>query len=208
MKILLVEDHVLVREGLKILLTQKGFQVVAEASDGHEALRLARTTPFDVAVVDIGMPGLNGIDTARELQKASPRSSCILLTRHQEEEFVAAALNAGVKGYVLKDQVVEDLVAAILRVSRGATYLSPGISRAVVDLYRSKGKVSDDPLTYRERQVLQLIGEGKSNKEIASILGLSAKTIESHRSRLMQKLDIHETANLVRYGIRHGLVQA
>jgi DNA-binding NarL/FixJ family response regulator len=154
------------------------------------------------------MPSLNGIDTARELQKASPKSSCILLTRHQEEEFVAEALNAGVKGYVLKEQVVEDLVLAIRQVSRGGTYLSPGISRAVVDAYRSRGEVSLDPLTSRERQVLQLIGEGKSNKEIASILGISAKTIESHRGRLMQKLDIHETANLVRYGIRHGLIQA
>jgi DNA-binding NarL/FixJ family response regulator len=205
--VLLVEDHALVREGLKTLLESKGFKVVAEASDGQQALRLAREIKVDIAVLDIGMPLLNGIDAARELQKSSLKIKTILLTRHEEESFIAAALAAGVKGYVLKSQVASDLVLAIQRVYRGGTYLSPGISQAVVEAYLSKGTQPTDVLTPRERQVLQLIGEGKSTKQIAGVLGIGAKTAETHRSRLMQKLDIHEIASLVRYGVRCGLVQ-
>src|SRR4030088_2491487 len=157
-RVLLVEDHAVVREGLKTLLESKGFKIVAEASDGQEALRLARETKVDVAVLDIGMPLLNGIDAARELQKSSLNIKTILLTRHEEESFIAAALAAGVKGYVLKSQVANDLVLAIQRVCRGGTYLSPGISQAVVEAYLSKGAQPRNVLTPRERQVLQLIG--------------------------------------------------
>jgi two-component system response regulator NreC len=206
-RVLLVDDHAVVREGLKGLLESRGFKVVAEASDGQEALRLAREIKVDIAVLDIGMPLLNGIDAARELQESSLKVKTILLTRHEEESFVAAALAAGIKGYVLKSQVVNDLVQAIQRVTQGGTYLSPGISQAVVEAYLAKGSQTNNILTQRERQVLQLIGEGKTTKEIAGVLGIGAKTAETHRSRLMQKLDIHETASLVRYGVRCGLVQ-
>jgi DNA-binding NarL/FixJ family response regulator len=131
----------------------------------------------------------------------------ILLTQHEEEQYIHEALEVGVKAYVLKSQVASDLVHAMQQVSRGGIYLSPGVSRAVVDAYRSKAERPSDPLSGRERQVLQLIAEGKSTKDVASLLGISVKTAESHRSRLMQKLDIHETASLVRYAVRRGLVQ-
>src|SRR2546427_3224205 len=147
------------------------------------------------------------LDAARELQKASPKTKIILLTRHDEDQYVTESLRAGVKGYVLKSQAATDLIHAIQQVCHGAIYLSPIISRAVVEAYLSKTELPADPLTSRERQVLQLVGEGKSTKDIATLLGISLKTAESHRSRLMQKLDIHETASLVRYAIRHGLVQ-
>ena len=206
-RIMLADDHALVRQGLKSLLEREGYQVVGEASDGQEAARLAPTALPDVAVLDISMPLLNGVDAAREIQKASPRTKTILLTRHDEDQYVTEALRAGVKGYVLKTQAAADLVQAIDQVGRGGVYLSPGISRAVVDAYRSKVELAADPLTTRERQVLQLVGEGKSTKEVARLLGISVKTAESHRARLMRKLDIHETASLVRYAIRRGLVQ-
>jgi DNA-binding NarL/FixJ family response regulator len=154
------------------------------------------------------MPFLNGIDAARELQKASLKTKIILLTRHDEDQYVTESLRAGVKGYVLKSQAATDLVHAIKQVSRGAIYLSPSISRVVVEAYLSKAEPRADPLTSRERQVLQLVGEGKSTKDVATLLGISVKTAESHRSRLMHKLDIHETASLVRYAIRQGLIQA
>ncbi len=206
-RVLLADDHPLVRQGLKTLLEREGFQVAGEASDGQEALRLMPTALPDVAVLDIGMPVLNGLDAAREIHKCYSRTKAILLTRHDEDQYVTEALRAGVKGYVLKSQAVTDLVDAIRRVAGGGVYLSPGISRALVEAYRSKTGLPADPLTPRERQVLQLVGEGKSTKEIAVLLGISAKTAESHRTRLMQKLDIHETASLVRYAIRRGLVQ-
>ncbi len=206
-RVLLADNHALVRQGVKSLLERDGFQVTGEASDGREMLHLAEKLQFDVAIVDISMPVLNGIDAARELRKSSPKSKIILLTRHDEDQYVTEALQAGVKGYVLKSQVASDLVKAIQQVCRGEVYLSPSVSGAVVGAYLSKTQLSADPLTSRERQVLQLVGEGKSSKEVATLLGISIKTAESHRSRLMQKLDIHETASLVRYAIRRGLVQ-
>ncbi len=204
---LLADDHALVRQGLRALLEGEGLQVAGEAADGREAARLVPELRPDVAVLDIGMPLLNGIDAAREIQKTWRGTKTILLTRHDEDQYVTEALRAGVKGYVLKKQAATDLVDAIRRVCRGEVYLSPAISRAVVDAYLSKAELASDPLTPRERQVLQLVGEGKSTKDVASILGISVKTAESHRSRLMRKLDIHETASLVRYAIRRGLVQ-
>lgn len=206
-RILLADDHVLVRQGLKSLLEREKFQVVAEASDGQEVIRLAETVHPDIAVMDITMPTLNGIDAARELARSCPKTKTILLTQHEEEQYIHEALEAGVRGYVLKNQVASDLVHAIQQVSRGGFYLSPGVSQAVVEAYRSRSERPSDPLSGRERQVLQLIAEGKSTKDVASLLGISVKTAESHRSRLMQKLDIHETASLVRYAVRRGLVQ-
>ena len=206
-RVLLVDDHLLVREGLKVLLESKGFKVVAEGANGQEALRLAKDWVVDIAVLDIAMPLLNGIDAARELRKIAPRIKSIILTRHEDESFVAAALAAGVKGYVLKSQVADDLVQAVQQVNKGGTYLSPAITQATVDAYHATGEAPGDGLTPRERQVLQLIGEGKTTRQIAGMLGIGTKTAETHRTRLMRKLDIHETAGLVRYGVRCGLVQ-
>jgi len=206
-RVLLADDHSLIRQALRALLEKQGFQVVSEASDGQEALRSVEKTQPEVAILDISMPVLNGVDAARELVKSSPKTRVILLTQHDEDEYVTEALRAGVRGYVLKSQAAEDLVHAIQEVCRGSVYLSPNVSRAVVDAYLSKTYASPDPLSGRERQVLQLVGEGKSTKAIATHLGISVKTAESHRARLMKKLDIHETASLVRYAIRHGLIQ-
>jgi DNA-binding NarL/FixJ family response regulator len=206
-RIVLADDHVLVRESLKSLLEREGFQVVGEASDGQEALRHIESLHPDIAVMDITMPILNGLEAARELSRHSTKTNTILLTQHGEDQYVSEALGAGVKGYVLKSQVANDLLQAIQQVSRGQVYLSPGVSRAVMEAYRSKSEPPGDPLSARERQVLQLIAEGKSTKDVASLLGISVKTAESHRTRLMQKLDIHETASLVRYAVRRGIVQ-
>jgi two-component system, NarL family, response regulator NreC len=206
-RVVLADDHQLVRQSLKALLEREGFQVAGEASDGQEVLRLVPNVFPDVAILDISMPILNGLDAARELKKSSPKTKTILLTQHDEDQYVTEALRAGVRGYVLKNQAATDLVHAIQQVRRGEIYLSPSISRTVVEAFLSKTALPTDPLTSRERQILQLIGEGKSSKEIAAILGISVKTAESHRTRLMRKLDIHELASLVRYAIRRGLVQ-
>jgi DNA-binding NarL/FixJ family response regulator len=207
-RILLADDHAVIRQGLKTLLERRGFQVVCEASNGQEALRAADKALPEVAILDISMPVLNGVDAAREMTKSSPKTKVILLTQHDEDQYVTEALRSGAKGYVLKSQAADDLVHAIREVCRGSVYLSPGISRTVVDAYLSKRYVPADPLSGRERQVLQLVGEGKSTRDIAIQLGISVKTAESHRARLMKKLDIHETASLVRYAIRRGLIQA
>jgi two-component system, NarL family, response regulator NreC len=205
-RVVLADDHILVRQGLKSLLEREEFKVVAEASDGQEAVRQVESLHPDIAIMDISMPMLNGIDAARELGRSCPKTKTILLTQHDEDQYVSEALEAGVKGYVLKSQVASDLVQAIQQVSRGQVYLSPGVSRAVMEAYRSKSERPADPLSARERQVLQLIAEGKSTKDVASLLGISVKTAESHRTRLMQKLDIHEIATLVRYAVRRGIV--
>jgi two-component system response regulator NreC len=206
-RIVLADDHVLVRQGIKSLLEREKFQVMAEASDGQDAVRLTERHHPDITILDVSMPTLNGIDAARELGRSCPKTKAILLTQHDEEQYIREALEARVKGYVLKNQVASDLIHAIQLVSRGEFYLSPGISRALVEAYRSKSERPEKPLTVRERQVLQLIAEGKSTKDTASLLGISAKTAESHRMRLMRKLNIHETASLVRYAVRRGLVQ-
>lgn len=206
-RIVLAEDHVLVRQGLRSLLDREGYQVVGEGSDGQEALKFVTSLQPDIAIMDITMPLLNGINAAREMHRSSPKTKAILLTQHDEDEYVSEALDAGVKGYVLKSQVASDLVEAIRQVSRGQVYLSPGVAQAVMNAYRKKDDKPRDPLTPRERQVLQLIAESKSTKDVASLLGISVKTAESHRSRLMQKLDIHDTAGLVRYAVKRGMVQ-
>lgn len=206
-RILLADDHLMFRQGLKTLIERESLDVVAEASDGHESIRLAKEHHPDVAVLDLSMPLLNGLDAAREITQASPKTRTILLTMHTEDQYVTEALRAGIRGYVLKTQATSDLVQAIREVFRGSVYLSPGVSRAVVEAYLSKTELSSDSLTPRERQVLQLVAEGKTTKEVAVVLGVSVKTAESHRTRLMEKLDIHETASLVRYAVRIGLIQ-
>jgi len=206
-RIVLADDHVLVRQSLKSLLEREGFEVVGEASDGQEVLRQVKSLQPDIAVMDISMPTLNGLNAAREMTRTSPKTKTILLTQHDENQYVCEALESGVKGYVLKSQVASDLLLAIRQVLCGQVYLSPGVSRAVMEAYHSKSEKSKNPLTLRERQVLQLIAEGKSTKDVASLLGISVKTAESHRTRLMHKLDIHETASLVRYAVRQGIIE-
>jgi len=206
-QVLIADDHPLIRQGLRTLLEQHGFTVVGEAADGREAAQLAQELEPDVAVLDLAMPLLNGLDAAREITRMSRRTKTILVTIHTADQFVLAALQAGVRGYVLKSQAIAELVQAIQEVMRGGRYLSPGISEAVVQAYLAKTDLPADPLTPREREVLQLIAEGKTTKDIAGLLGLSVKTVESHRTRLMEKLDIRQTAGLVRYAIRRGLIQ-
>lgn len=207
LKILLADDHVVVRQGLRALLEQAGLAIVGEASDGHEAVRLARELRPNAAVLDLAMPRLNGLDAAREIMQTSPRTATILLTLYTEDHHVLAALRAGISAYVVKTQAVEELVHAIKEASRGAVYLSPSVSRAAVQAYLDKAELPKDPLTAREREVLQLVAEGKTTKEIAGMLSMSSKTAESHRGRIMEKLGIHNTAGLVRYSIRHGLIE-
>jgi two-component system, NarL family, response regulator NreC len=204
-RILLADDHMVVRQGLRVLLEQAGMVVIGEASDGQEALRSAHQQSPDVAVLDLAMPHLNGLETARRLREALPQIKIVLLTVHTEDPYVLEALQAGAVGYVLKTQAAVDIVQAIRDVLQGGIYLSPRISRAVVTAYLTRSDLPPDPLTSREREILQLIAEGQTTKEIASRLGLSVKTVESHRINLMRKLDIHETATLVRYAIRRGL---
>lgn len=206
-RIVLADDHTLVRQGLKSLLEREGHQVLAEAADGQEAVQQVGSLRPDLAILDISMPVLNGLNAGRELARSFPGTKTILLTQHDEDQYVSEALEAGVKGYVLKSQAANDLLEAIRQVSRGQVYLSPGVSGAVMEAFRHKKQQPRDHLTTRERQVLQLVAEGKSTKDVASLLNISVKTAESHRTRLMQKLDIHETASLVRYAVRHGIIE-
>ena len=207
-RVLLADDHILVREGLRALLAREAdIQVVAEAGDGRETLRLARESRPDVATLDLSMPLLNGLEAGRQIAAWERGPRVILLTVHAEDRYVLEALRAGVCGYVLKKQAAADLVRAIREVSEGRVYLSPGISAAIVEAIRSPKSIPEEPLTPREREVLQLVAEGKTTKEIASLLNVSIKTADAHRTRLMQKLDIHDIASLTRYAIRHGVIQ-
>lgn len=206
-RILLADDHAVVREGVRSLLERNGHRVVAEASDGLEAVRLAQSTSCDVAVIDIGMPGLNGLDAARVMLQQRPALRIVLLTMYTEDAYVMQALRAGVRAYVLKTQAASDLLGAIQAAVAGETYLSPGISEGVIDAALSGNGMAADPLTARERQVLQLVSEGHTTKEVANVLGISVKTADTHRASIMRKLDIHETAGLVRYAVRSGLIR-
>lgn len=207
LRILLADDHTIFRQGVRALLEREGFRVDGEAADGREATQIAAEVTPDVAILDVAMPLLNGLDAAQAIARVSPATRSILLTMHTEDPYVTRALQAGIRGYVLKSQATEDLVLAIREVSRGGIYLSPGVSRTVVEAYLARQEMRPDPLSLREREVVQLIAEGKSTKEVAVLLGVSVKTAESHRTRIMSKLDIHETAGLVRYAIRQGLVR-
>jgi two-component system, NarL family, response regulator NreC len=207
-RILLADDHPIVRQGVRVLLEREGFDIVGEATDGREAVQLGQQTKPDVALLDLTMPHLNGLDAGRELLRSGDASYVILLTMHTEPHQVAAALRAGVRGYVLKTQAAEELVGAIHEVLRGKIFLSPTVSDVVVGGYLAGEKAPADPLAPRERQVLQLVAEGRTSKEIAVVLGVSVKTAESYRANVMEKLDIHDTAGLVRYAIRRGLIDA
>ena len=188
-RILIAEDHVIVRQGFRSMLERDGFQVVAEVGDGREAIRLARELAPDVAILDLALPLLNGIDAAREIRRVASGTRTIV-----------------VRGYLLKTRAVEDLENAIREVHRGGVFLGD-FPEDALDTYQAMPDKGPDPLTPREREVLQLVAEGKTTKEIASLLGVSYKTAESHRAHIMDKLSIHETAGLVRYAVRHGLVQ-
>jgi two-component system, NarL family, response regulator NreC len=206
-RILLADDHPVFRQGLRALLEREKFEVVGEASDGLEAIAAAERLQPQVVVIDLAMPALNGIDAVREIVKRVPRAKAVLLTMHTEEHHVLEALRAGAKACVSKSQAAEHLLQAIKDVCAGGVYLSPHVSGAVVQAYLAKTELPYDPLTPRERQVLQLIAEGKTTKETAAVLEVSVKTAETHRTNLMEKLDIHSTAGLVRYAIRRGLLQ-
>jgi DNA-binding NarL/FixJ family response regulator len=205
--VLLADDHPIVRDGLRSILEAEGFTVDGEASDGREAVELAGKFHPDVAVLDVSMPLLNGIDAAREIGRISPKTKTILLTMHTERPFILEGLRAGTRGFVMKSHSAQELIHAIRETAQGGTYFSPEVARAAVEAYRSNGDTPDDPLTPRERQVLQLVAESKTTKEIAALLEISVKTVETYRSRIMEKLDIHETAGVVRYAIRRGIVQ-
>jgi DNA-binding NarL/FixJ family response regulator len=207
-RILLADDHVLVRQGVRALLEQAGMVVVGEAADGPEALRLADTHAPAVALLDIVLPHVHGIETARRLRETGPQTKSILLTMHTDEPYVLAALHAGAVGYVVKTQAAADLVQAIHTVVQGAISLSPWVTTAVMQASVRGTPLPRDLLTARECEVVQRIAEGQTTKEITVALGLGVKTVESHRSNAMRKLDIHETATLVRYAIRRGLTPA
>ena len=208
LQILLADDHLIVRDGIKAILERHGFQIAGEAANGREAVRLAKAHSPDVAILDLSMPQLNGLDAAREILQSHDRPAIILLTMHVEEQQIVAALRAGIRGYVIKTGASEDLINAIREVVGGGIYLSPGAYGVVVAAYLAGRNVPLDPLTLREREVLQLVAEGHSTKEVAGALNLSVKTADSYRSQIMGKLEIHDTAGLVRYAVRHGLIQA
>ena len=210
MRVLLADDHTLFRDGLRSLLERMGDVTVAgEAGDGREALKLIEEQSPDVAIVDITMPGLSGLEVAARAKRVSPATRVIILSMHAGEAYVAHALRAGVAGYLLKDSAAAELALALRAVRRGETYLSPAISKHVVGGFLHGTRGEADPLallTPRQREILQLIAEGKANKVIAADLGLSVKTVEAHRAQLMDRLDIHDVAGLVRLAIRAGLV--
>jgi DNA-binding NarL/FixJ family response regulator len=215
MRILLADDHTLVRAGLRALLESIGdVSEVIETGDGRQALELVLTRPPDVALLDIAMPGMNGLELTGRIAREASRVRVVILSMHSTPSHVAQALRAGAVGYLLKDSAAEELALALRAVTRGETYLSPAISRQVVDGFLGRVTTPGDPaidpevLTPRQREILQLVAEGKSSKEVATLLGLSAKTVEAHRSQIMDRLGIHDLAGLVRYAIRSGLVSA
>lgn len=216
-RVLLADDHALVRAGFKALLREiDGIEVIAEAGDGREALRLVREMQPDVVLMDISMPELNGLEVTSQAAKEFNRVRVIILSMYMNEEYVMQALSAGAKGYLLKDAGPEELALAIRRVSRGDIYLCPAVSKTVITDYidglggKSKKQKSEhgvfERLTSRQREILQLIAEGFTTKEISDKLNVSIKTVETHRTQLMKRLDIHDIAGLVRYAIRSGIV--
>jgi two-component system response regulator NreC len=206
-RVIIADDHLIVRQGLRLLLEKEHIDVLGEAADGLEAIRLIQQLIPEVAVLDLDMPGLDGLAVLREAARVCPQTRTVILTRHMEEPYAVEALRIGARGYVLKTQASTDLVAAIRHVHRGEVYLSPKISKAVVQAYLTNTDAPNGKLSVRERQVLQLVGEGHSTKKIAALLGISVKTADTHRTKVMDKLDIHQTAGLVRYAIRNGLLE-
>ena len=216
-RVFLADDHALVRAGFKSLLqTMEGIEVVGDAEDGHMALELLKETSVDVLLLDVSMKRLNGLEVLERIHKINPKLRVIMLSMHSNEEYVLQALKSGAGGYLLKDAAPLELELAVRSVARGETYLSPAISKTVVNEYlRKDGAVGQvarrsafEELTTRQREILQLIAEGHSTKEIASKLDLSIKTVDTHRTELMARLGIHDIAGLVRYAIRVGLVSS
>jgi len=203
--VLVADDHLVFLEGIQALLKARGLNVVAQAADGATAVRLADERRPDVVVLDVAMPVLNGVDAAREIATAAPGIGLILLSGLTEERIVRDALRAGVRGFVVKTQAADELVEAIREVSRGGLYVSPGPARAVVEACIA-GATGPDTLSSREREVLRLVADGKTTKETAALLRLSVRTIDAHRASIMRRLGIHDTAGLVRYAIRQGLI--
>ena len=209
LRIVIADDHTLVRAGLITLMARmQDMEVVGEAGDGREALKLVRDLHPDIALLDIAMPGLNGLEAAERIHNEVPKTKVIILSMHAKEEYVAQALKAGASGYLLKDAATTELDLALKVVAQGQFYLSPSISRQVVDSYLHGGPTGLDLLTPRQREILQLVAEGKSTREIAELLHLSVKTVETHRAQLMDRLDIHDVAGLVRYAMNKGLVSS
>jgi two-component system response regulator NreC len=206
-RILLVDDHALVRHGFRMILaSQPDMEIAGEAGNGREAVELAEKLKPDVVVMDVTMPELNGIEATRRLIELSPRTRVLALSMHKDAVYVREILRAGARGYLLKDSADTDLLAAVRAVAKGEGYLSPAVSDAVLSDYRRHVTDPLDLLTTREREVLQLIAEGKTNKEIATSLNLSVYTVEAHRGRLMEKLNLHSTGELVRFAVRSGLI--
>ena len=211
-RILLADDHQLMRSGLRLLIEQQpDLTVVGEAADGREAVALARSLRLDVAVMDISMPNLNGIEAAHQITQTHGEIAVIVLSMHPDESYVLRALKAGAKGYLLKDSAESDLIAAVRAVARGKSFFSPAVSKVLLDDYirklkRSGAEDAYDLLTPREREVLQLVVEGKSNKEVANLLNLSVYTVETHRSNIMQKLNLKGVPELTLYAVRKGII--
>jgi DNA-binding NarL/FixJ family response regulator len=211
-RILLADDHNVMRRGLRLLLeSQPGFSVVAEAADGHQAVEQAMATRPDVAVLDIAMPRLNGAEAAQRINEMLPGTAIVILSMHSDEGYVLRALKAGAKGYLVKDSAESDLIDAIKAVSAGKAFFSPEVSRVLVEDYvremRSRGvEDSYELLTAREREILHLLAEGKSNKDIAALINLSLFTVETHRRNLQEKLNLHSLAELILYAVRKGVI--
>ena len=208
-RVILADDHALVRAGMRSLLRDiEGVEVVGEAADGAQALALAERERPDVVLLDIAMKGMNGLEAAARFRELHPGIKVIILSMHASEEYVLQALRAGAAAYLIKDSATAELELALRSVMRGETYLSPAISRQVVEGYvqRVGAGTGEDPLTPRQREVLKRIAEGRSTKEIAFDLGLSVKTVETHRAQIMERLGIRDVAGLVRYAMRTGLV--
>jgi DNA-binding NarL/FixJ family response regulator len=207
-RILLADDHAVVRQGFKMLLgAQPDMEIVGEASNGREAAEQAEELRPDVVVMDVAMPELNGIEATRRLAASVPHTRVIALSMHKDSVYVREILRAGARGYLLKDSGADDLVDAIRAVARGDSYLSPAVSNAVLDDYRRHVTNPIDLLTSREREVLQMLAEGKTNKEIAGVLNLSVYTVDAHRGRIMEKLNLHSINDLVRFALRNGVIE-
>jgi DNA-binding NarL/FixJ family response regulator len=207
-RILLADDHAVVRQGFKMILAaQPDMEIVGEAANGREAVELAEQLRPDVVVMDVSMPELNGIEATRRLASLVPRARVVALSMHKDSVYVREILRAGARGYLLKDSGAADLVAAIRAVASGESYLSPAVSNAVLDDYRQHATNPIDLLTSREREVLQMLAEGKTNKEIAGVLNLSVYTVDAHRGRIMEKLNLHSIGELVRFAVRNGLIE-
>jgi two-component system, NarL family, response regulator NreC len=205
-RVLLADDHAVVRAGFRMILAaQSNIEIIGEASNGREAVEMAERSQPDVVVMDVTMPELNGIEATRRLGQSTPRTRILALSMHKDSVYVREILKAGARGYLLKDALDKDLVAAVEAVARGEGYLSPAVADAVLSDYRKHVTDPLDLLSSREREVLQMIAEGKTNKEIATILKLSVYTVDAHRGRIMEKLNLHSTSELVRFAMRSGL---